>query len=71
MHGTLFVHADGNGFHIGLGVPTGIPVSEIRAIEYTGPRLIEAVSVADLKKWFEDRIDDGFAFAFPEAGDGD
>ncbi len=66
MQGTFFIHADENGFHIGPGIPTEIPVSEIRAIEYTGPRLIEALSVTDLKKWFEARLEEGFAFVLPD-----
>jgi hypothetical protein len=70
VKGTFFVHADENGFHIGPGIPTEIPVSEIRAIDYTGPRIIEALSVADLKKWFEDRIEEGFVFVLPDASDG-
>jgi len=62
MQGTFFVHADERGFHIGPGVPTNIPMSEIRAVRYHGPRPIAAQSVADLKKWFEDRLEDGFEF---------
>jgi len=70
MQGTFFVHGDESGFHIGPAVPTGIPVSEIRAIGYTGPRVIAAESVADLKKWFEDRLEDGFKFDILDCVDG-
>jgi hypothetical protein len=69
VKGSFFVHADEMGFHIGSGVPIGIPVSEIRAIEYTGPRFVEAATVADLKKWFEDRIEEGFYFVLPDVSD--
>ena len=69
MKGTFFVHADEKGFHVTFGIPTGIPVSEIRAIGYSGPRFIEAVTVADLKKWFEDRLEDGFTFEQLDSND--
>ena len=62
MNGSFFVHPDENGFRIGPGVPTGIPVAAIRAVEYSGPRLIEAEAIADLETWFKDRINDGFTF---------
>lgn len=32
--------------------------------------LIEAVTIADLKKWFETRIEEGFSFVLPEPFDG-
>jgi hypothetical protein len=70
MQGTFFVHAGDKGFHIGPGVPTNVPVSEIRAVGYDGPRTIEEESVADLKKWFEDRLEDGFKFDLLDGVDG-
>ena len=66
MNGSFLVHPDENGFRIGLVVPTGIPVAEIRAVEYSGPRMIEAGAVADLTKWFEDRLEEGFTFELPD-----
>ena len=68
--GTVFIYPGDDRIQIGTSLPTGIPVSEIQLIQYTGPRLIEAVSVADLKKWFEDRIEEGFAFEAPDSNDG-
>jgi len=70
IQGTFFVHSDDMEFHVGPAVPTGIPMSEIRAIGYTGPRSIAAESVADLKKWSEERLDDGFKFDLLDCADG-
>jgi hypothetical protein len=60
--GTLFVHRNETGIRIDCSIPTGVPVSEIRAIQYTGPRSIATVSVMNLESWLRDRIDEGFKF---------
>jgi hypothetical protein len=62
VYGTIFVHRDETGIRINGGIPTGVPVSEIRAIKYTGPRSIVAESVMNLETWLRDRIDEGFKF---------
>jgi hypothetical protein len=69
MDGSFFVHPDENGFRIGPVVPTGIPVAEIRSVEYSGPRMTEAEAVADLTKWFEDRLGEGFTFELLDSRD--
>ena len=70
MKGSFFIYPGDDRIQIGTSLPTGIPVSEIQLIHFVGPHLIEAESVADLKKWFEDRIEQGFAFETPDSNDG-
>ena len=60
--GTVFVHRNESGIRIDASIPTGVPVSEIRGISYTGSRPIKSESVMNLEKWLRDRIDEGFTF---------
>jgi hypothetical protein len=60
--GTIFVHRNGTGIRIDTGIPTGVPVSEIRLIRYTGPRAITDLLVTNLESWLRERIDEGFTF---------
>ena len=60
--GTVFVHRNESGIRIDASIPTGVPVSEIRAIQYTGSRSIKTESILNLENWLRDRIDEGFIF---------
>lgn len=61
-NGTIFVHRIEAGIRIDTGIPTGVPVSEIRLIKYSGPRAITDVLVTNLESWLRERIDEGFTF---------
>jgi hypothetical protein len=60
--GMIFVHRNEAGIRIDTGIPTGVPVSEIRLIKYSGPRAITNVLVTNLESWLRERIDEGFSF---------
>lgn len=58
--GGFWIHQDQIGTHVVLNIPKGIDTTNVKRMQYAGPRVIMPERVADFTKWLDDRKLEGF-----------